>query len=109
MHIVITRPKEDSLYLIENLIKLGHAVTHLPVIKIEKLETKKINLQNYQAAVFTSSNAIKFMNIEKFNSKIKCFCVGRSTELTAKKAGFLKSILQFLTTNIISNMFFRSL
>ena len=42
MHIVITRPKEDSLYLIKNLIKLGHAVTHLPVIKIEKLETKKI-------------------------------------------------------------------
>ena len=38
MHIVITRPKEDSSHLIENLIKLGHAVTHLPVIKIEKLE-----------------------------------------------------------------------
>ena len=44
MHIVITRPKEDSLYLIEDLIKLGHIVTHLPVIKINKLETKKINL-----------------------------------------------------------------
>ena len=88
MHIVITRPKEDSLYLIENLIKLGHVVTHLPVIKIEKLETKKINLLNYQAIIFTSSNAIRFMNIEKFNSKIKCFCVGRSTELTAKQVGF---------------------
>ena len=91
MHIVITRPKEDSLYLIESLIKLGHSVTHLPVIKIEKLETKKINLLNYQAVVFTSSNAIKFMNIEKFNSKIKCFCVGRSTEITAKKNGFVNT------------------
>ena len=67
MHIVITRPKEDSLYLIEKLIKLGHAVTHLPVIKIEKLETKKINFQNYKAVIFTSSNAIKFLNIDKFN------------------------------------------
>ena len=47
MHIIITRPKEDSLYLIENLIKLGHVVTHLPVIKIQKLETKKINLVTY--------------------------------------------------------------
>ena len=46
MHIVITRPKEDSLNLIQKLIKLGHSVTHLPVIKIEKLETKKINLEN---------------------------------------------------------------
>ena len=89
MHIVITRPKEDSLHLIENLIKLGHVVTHLPVIKIEKLETKKINLQNYQAVIFTSSNAIRFMNIERFNSKIKCFCVGKSTELMAKQAGFI--------------------
>ena len=43
MHIVITRPKEDSSDLIKNLIKLGHTVTHLPVIKIEKLETKKID------------------------------------------------------------------
>ena len=44
MHIVITRPKEDSLHLIEKLKKLGHLVTHLPVIKIEKLKTNKINL-----------------------------------------------------------------
>ena len=46
MHIVITRPKEESLQLIEQLIKLGHEVTHLPVIKIEKLETKKINFNS---------------------------------------------------------------
>ena len=91
MHIVITRPKEDSLYLIENLIKLGHEVTHLPLIKIEKLETMKINLLNYQAIIFTSSNAIKFMNIEKFNSKIKCFCVGKATEFTARQIGFLNT------------------
>ena len=87
MHIVITRPKEDSLHLAENLIKLGHVVTNLPVIKIEKLQTKKINLLNYEAVIFTSSNAIKFMNIEKFNLKIKCFCVGKATEDTAKKVG----------------------
>ena len=91
MHIVITRPKEDSLYLIESLIKLGHIVTHFPVIKIEKLETKKINLLNYQAIIFTSPNAIKFMNIEKFNSKIKCFCVGKATEFTARQIGFLNT------------------
>ena len=91
MHIVITRPKEDSLYLMENLIKLGHTVTHLPVIKIEKLQTEKINLLNYQAVIFTSSNAIRFMDIEKFNSKIKCFCVGKATEFTARQIGFLNT------------------
>ena len=93
MHIVITRPKEDSSDLIEKLIKSGHTVTHLPLINIEKIDTKKINLQNYEAVVFTSSNAVKFMNIEKFDSKIKCFCVGRSTELTARQAGFINTFL----------------
>jgi len=109
VHIVITRPKEDSLYLIENLIKLGHIVTHLPVIKIEKLETKKINLLNYQAIIFTSSNAIKFMNIEKFNSKIKCFCVGRATELTARQAGFVNTYTSEGTVDSLIELIMRSL
>ena len=91
MHIVITRPKEDSLHLIRKLKKFGHLVTHLPVIKIEKLETKKIILKNYQAVIFTSSNAIKFMNIEKLDLKIKCFCVGSATEFTARQTGFINT------------------
>ena len=31
------------------------------------------------------------MNIEKFNLKIKCFCVGSATEFTAKQAGFINT------------------
>ena len=88
MHIVITRPKEDSLLLIENLIKLGHIVTHLPLIKIEKLETNKINLLNYKAIIFTSSNAIRNLDTEDFDKKSLCFCVGDATEKTAKQKGF---------------------
>jgi len=91
VHIVITRPKEDSLHLIERLKKLGHLVTHLPVIKIEKLKTSKINLSNYKAVIFTSSNAIKFLNIDIFDLKIKCYCVGEATELAAKQAGFINT------------------
>ena len=109
MHIVITRPKEDSLHLIENLIKLGHAVTHLPVIKIEKLETRKINLLNYQAIIFTSSNAIKFMNIEKFNSKIKCFCVGNTTESVAKQVGFINTYSSEGTVDSLIELIVRTL
>ena len=109
MHIVITRPKEDSLLLIENLIKIGHTVTHLPVIKIKKLETEKINLLNYQALIFTSSNAIKFMNIEKFNSKIKCFCVGKATELTARQVGFINIFTSEGTVDSLIELIMRTL
>ena len=109
MHIVITRPKEDSLYLIENLIKLGHIVSYLPVIKIEKLETKKINLLGYQGLIFTSSNAIRFMNTEKFNPKIKCFCVGKTTEFTAKKFGFLNTYTSGGTVDSLVELIIRTL
>ena len=108
MHIVITRPKEDSLYLIENLIKLGHAVTHLPVIKIEKLKTKKINFKNYKAVIFTSSNAIRFLEIEKFEPSIKCYCVGKATELAAKNAGFVNTSTSEGTVNSLVELVIRS-
>tara|TARA_X000000368_G_scaffold400985_1_gene373398 strand:- start:260 stop:916 length:657 start_codon:yes stop_codon:yes gene_type:complete len=75
----------------KKLITLGHLVTHIPLIKIEKLKTEKINLQNYKAVIFTSSNAIKCMDVEKFDVGIKCFCVGRSTEISAKQAGFINT------------------
>ena len=109
MHIVITRPKEDSLNLIQKLIKLGHSVTHLPVIKIEKLETKKINLENYRTVIFTSANAVKFMNIEKFNFKIKCFCVGKATELAAKHAGFINTYCSEGTVDSLIELIIRTL
>jgi uroporphyrinogen-III synthase len=91
VHIIITRPKEDAINLIGKLKQLGHVATHLPLIKIKKIETKKINLENYKAIIFTSSNAVKFMSIKKFNLKIKCFCVGNATEVTAKQAGFINT------------------
>jgi len=109
VHIVITRPKEDSINLIEKLSNSGHLVTHLPVIKIEKLKTNKINLKNYEAIIFTSSNAIKFMNIEKFNFKIKCFCVGNSTELSAKRAGFINTYSSEGTVDSLTELIIRTL
>jgi len=109
MHIVITRPKEGSLQLFDKLNKSGHTTTHLPVIKIEKLETKKINLESYEAIIFTSTNAIRFMNIEKFNLKIKCFCVGGLTELAAKQAGFINTYSSEGTVDSLIELIIRTI
>ena len=109
MHIVITRPKDDSAQLIEALKSQGHLVTHMPVIKVEKLKTEKINLANYKAVIFTSSNAIRFMNIEKFNLKIKCFCVGGSTEIAAKQAGFINLYTSEGTVDSLKELIIRTL
>ena len=108
MHIIITRPKEDTLHFIQKLEKLGHTVTHLPVIKIEKLETKKINFQKYKAIIFTSSNSIKFLSEEKINFKIKCYCVGRITEINARKAGFTNTFSSEGTVNSLVELIIRT-
>jgi len=109
VHIVITRPKEDAMHLIQKLKKLGHSVTHLPVIKIEKLKTNKINLENYKAVIFTSSNAVRFMNIEKLDLKIKCFCVGSATEFIAKQAGFINTYSSGGTVDSLIELIIRTL
>jgi Uroporphyrinogen-III synthase len=59
MHILITRPLEDSEELILKFSDLGHKVSHMPVIRIEKIEHEKINFLDYKAIIFTSANALK--------------------------------------------------
>ena len=88
MHILLTRPLEDSANLLIKFKDLGHVVSHLPVIKIRKMEYKEPNFNNYSAIIFTSSNAIKNLNIDSINKTIKCFCVGSVTEKFARRFGF---------------------
>tara|TARA_B100001540_G_scaffold30060_1_gene26004 strand:+ start:64 stop:762 length:699 start_codon:yes stop_codon:yes gene_type:complete len=88
MHILFTRPLEDSQELILKFRNLGHKVSHMPVIQIEKIEHKKINFIDYKAIIFTSANALKFLDTKLIDKKIICFCVGISTEKKALSLGF---------------------
>ena len=88
MHILLTRPLEDSKELILKFTSLGHKVSHLPVIKIKSLDYKSPDYNEYKGIIFTSSNAVKNLNLKKIDKKIYCFCVGSSTEKVAKLNGF---------------------
>ena len=88
MHILLTRPLEDSKDLIMKFKSLGHQVSHLPVINIEKKDYEDPNYNEFKGIIFTSSNAIKNLNISKINKDIFCFCVGNATEKIAKEKGF---------------------
>ena len=61
MHILLTRPLEDCSDLIIKLKELGHNVSHLPLIKIKKMEYEEINFKEFSAIIFTSSNSIKHL------------------------------------------------
>ena len=88
MHILLTRPLEDSKELILKFKSLGHQVSHLPVINIEKKDYENINLNEFKGIIFTSSNAIKNLDVSKINKNIFCFCVGEATEKIVKEKGF---------------------
>ena len=88
MHILLTRPLEDCRNLLIKFKDLGYAVSHLPVIKIKKLEYKEPNFNDYSAIIFTSSNSIRNLTIDSINKTVKCFCVGSATEKFARSLGF---------------------
>ena len=88
MHILLTRPLEDSREMILKFQSLGHDVSHLPLINIESKNYEFINFSDFNGIIFTSSNAIKFLNLKKINKKINCFCVGSATEKKARNSGF---------------------
>ena len=92
MHILLTRPLEDSSEMILKLKSLGHKISNLPLLNIEKVNHEKINFSLYGGIIFTSANAVKFLNLDKLNKNIKCFCVGNSTEKKARSVGFQNTI-----------------
>ena len=92
MHILLTRPLEDCSEMILKFQSLGHQVSHLPLIRIEKVNYEEINFSEYGGIIFTSANAVKFFNLERLDKKIKCFCVGNATEKKARSIGFQNTI-----------------
>ena len=91
MHVLLTRPLEDSIDLIKSFKDKGFTVSHLPLIKINKLDYPKLNSSEYKVIIFTSSNAIRNLNTKDFDKKSLCFCVGDATEKTAKQKGFFNT------------------
>ena len=88
MHILLTRPLEDIQELILKFQELGHIVSHMPVIKIEKVNYKSINFSEFSGIIFTSSNAIKYLDTKLIDKNKICFCVGSATEKKARSVGF---------------------
>ena len=88
MHILLTRPLEDCSEMILKFQSLGHKVSHLPLLKIENINHEEINFSEYGGIIFTSANAIKFLDVKKINKNTISFCVGSATEKKARSLGF---------------------
>ena len=88
MHILFTRPLEDCHEMILKFKSLGNEVSHLPLISIEGLNHESFDYSDFKGIIFTSSNAIKFLDTKNVDKKINCFCVGAATDKKALSVGF---------------------
>jgi len=92
MHILLTRPLDDCSEMILKLKSLGHQVSHLPLLNIDKINYEKVKFSDYGAILFTSANAVKFLDLNNQDKSINCFCVGNNTEKKARSVGFQNTI-----------------
>ena len=92
MHILLTRLLEDSSEMILKFKSLGHQVSHIPLLSINKINYEKIKFSDYGGIIFTSANAVKFLDLNGQNKNINCFCVGNATEKKARSLGFQNTI-----------------
>ena len=92
MHILLTRPLEDCSEMILKFKSLGHQVSHLPLLDINKVNYNEKSFLNFKGIIFTSTNSVKFLNVKQIDKNILCFCVGNATEKKARSIGFQKVI-----------------
>ena len=88
MHILLTRPLEDSSEMILKFQSLGHQVSNLPLLSIYKVNYAQTNFSDFKGIIFTSANAVKFLDSKNIDKNLLCFCVGSATEKKARSVGF---------------------
>ena len=88
MHILLTRPLEDCSEMIVRFKSLGHQVSHLPLLNVEKINFDEVNFSEFKGIIFTSANAVKLLDTKKIDKKIFCFCVGNATKKKTRSLGF---------------------
>jgi len=104
MNILITRPLIDAEDLMEKIFSLAHKIIHLPTLKILAVDIEPINLNNFDAFIFTSANAIRNLKLVNTNKNLHCFCVGSITEKIARLSGFINTSSAGGTVNALKNL-----
>ena len=108
MNILITRPLIDSEDLMGKLFSLGHKIIHIPTLKISPSKAESVDLNEYDAIIFTSANAIRNLEVINEEKSKLCFCVGSITEKIARQSGYLNTLSAGGTVNALKNLIINS-
>ena len=77
-------------------------------IKNRLISEDGILVKDFNALVFTSSNAVKNLSVDGEKKNIKCFCVGSVTEKIARLSGFTQTISASGNVNALKNLIINS-
>ena len=108
MNVLITRPLIDSEDLMEKLFSFGHKIINIPTLKISSVKIDPINLDKYDALIFTSANAIRNLKVLKQDMNKLFFCVGSITEKIARNSGYNNTISAGGNTRALKNLIINS-
>ncbi len=108
MNILITRPLIDSEDLMGKFFSLGHKIIHIPTLKISAIKIESVNINQYDALIFTSANAIRNLYVSSEGKKKLCFCVGSITEKIARQLGYNNTLSAGGTVNALKNLIINS-
>ena len=60
MHILLTRPLEDSCEMILKFQSLGHEVSHMPLINIEGIKYDNLNFSGFKELFLLAQMQLNF-------------------------------------------------
>ena len=108
MNILITRPLIDAEDLMGKFFSLGHKIIHIPTLKISSAKAEPIDVNQYNAFIFTSANAIRNLKVINQDKSKLCFCVGAITEKIARMSGYNNTVSAGGTVNALKNLIISS-
>ena len=108
MNILITRPLIDSEDLMGKLFSLGHKIIHIPTLKISPIKTDSLDINKYDALIFTSANAVRSLKVASEEKSKLCFCVGSITEKITRQLGYYNTLSAGGTVNALKNLIINS-
>ena len=108
MNILLTRPLIDAEDLMGKFFSLGHKIIHIPTLKISSAKAEPIDVNQYNAFIFTSANAIRNLKVINQDKSKLCFCVGAITEKIARMSGYNNTVSAGGTVNALKNLIISS-
>jgi uroporphyrinogen-III synthase len=92
MSVLITRSREDSAFLKEELLQGTKAPILIePMIEVSiEAKSRNLDLLQYDSLIFTSKNAVSYVKQYDYSEFLdkKCFAIGDSTKAALEEIGF---------------------